>query len=124
MIVEDDALNLRMLGDIVKSLGYDIIPTRSGKQALDLAFLHLPNLILLDIHLPDISGIQVCKALREKPAFKGTPIIAVTALARAEDRQKALSAGCTEYLVKPVSLDTLLRSISSNLELPSQSEIF
>ena len=122
MIVEDDALNLRMLGDVVQSLGYSIIPTRTGRQALELAYLHLPSLILLDMHLPDISGIQVCKELRKQSVFLATPIIAVTVLAHADDKHKALSAGCTEYLVKPVSLDTLLCAISSNIEIPSQSE--
>lgn len=116
LIVEDDALNLRMLGDIIKSLGYEIVTTRSGQQAIDLAFIHLPDLVLLDMHLPDISGIKVCENLRHNPIFKNTPIVAVTALARAEDRQRAMNAGCTDYLVKPVSLDMLIKTVSSNLE--------
>lgn len=119
LIVEDDALNLKMINDIIKSLGYKTIATRSGRQAIDIALAHQPDLILLDMHLPDCSGMVVCSTLREDHRFKNLPIIAITALARADDRQRALDAGCDEYLVKPVSLDRLIQIVTQSIQGPS-----
>lgn len=119
LIVEDDALNLKMINDIIKSLGYKTIATRSGRQAVDIAFAHHPDMILLDMHLPDCSGLFVCGAIRADKRFKNLPIIAITALARAEDRQRALDAGCDEYLVKPVSLDRLIQTVAQRMQGPT-----
>lgn len=118
LIVEDDALNLKMINDIIKSLGYKTIATRSGRQAIDIAFAHRPDLVLLDMHLPDCSGLTVCAALRGDVRLKNLPIVAVTALARADDRQRALDAGCDDYLVKPVSLDKLIQTVTQRIQGP------
>ena len=108
LIVEDNALNLKLLKDILDFGGYTTVVTGLGAAALDLARQYHPNLILLDIQLPDISGVEAAQRLKADPQTRVIPIIAVTALAMQGDRERILDSGCDDYISKPCNIHTLL----------------
>jgi two-component system cell cycle response regulator DivK len=108
LIVEDNELNLKLLKDILEFHGYTIIFTALGETALDLARQHVPDLILLDIRLPDISGIEAARRLKADAQARAIPIIAVTAFAMPGDRAAILDAGCDDYISKPFNLLDIL----------------
>ncbi len=107
LVVDDNEDNLLLLAFLVEQLDCRIITAAEGQTALDLAQTYLPSLILLDMMLPDLDGMTVLSRLRENPLTAKTPIIAVTAMARAEDRERILAAGCDEYVTKPFIIDDL-----------------
>jgi two-component system cell cycle response regulator DivK len=111
MIVEDNELNMKLFHDLLESRGYSIIQTRNGMEALGLARAHRPDLILMDIQLPKLSGTDATRQLRANPATANTPIIAITSFALSGDEQKAKEAGATAYLAKPYSPFDLLNLI-------------
>jgi two-component system, cell cycle response regulator DivK len=108
LIVEDNALNLKLLKDILDFGGYTTVVTGLGAAALDLARQYHPNLILLDIQLPDISGVEAAQRLKADEHTRTIPIIAVTAFAMSGDRQKILDSGCDDYISKPFNIHALL----------------
>jgi len=108
LIVEDNELNLKLLKDILEFQGYTIIFTALGATALDLAREHVPDLILLDIRLPDISGIEAARRLKADEQARAIPIIAVTAFAMPGDRATILDSGCDDYISKPFNLLEIL----------------
>ncbi len=112
LVVEDDHLNMKLFCDLIEAHGYRSIPARGGKEALDAVAAHDLDLIILDIQLPDISGLEVARRVKEDSATKSIPIIAVTALATAEDSEKILGAGCDECLTKPISVDRLVSAVN------------
>ena len=116
MIVEDNELNMKLFRDLIEAAGYDTIQTRNGLEALDLAREHRPDLILMDIQLPEVSGLEVTKWLKEDDELHTIPIIAVTAQAMSGDEEKALEAGCNDYLSKPIDEDLLMEKIQKLLE--------
>jgi two-component system, cell cycle response regulator DivK len=115
LIVEDNHLSLTLLNDFLKVKGYEILKTSEGREAIDLAREKQPDLILMDIRLPDISGFDVTRLLKQDDQTKSIPIIAVTAFATPGDETKALESGCDGYITKPVIIDNLLRTIESFL---------
>ena len=115
LIVEDHELNMKLLNDLLEAHGYDILQAREGLAALRLAQHHHPDLILLDIQLPDISGLQAARLLKADERTRDIPIVAVTAFAMAGDRQRTLDAGCDAYLAKPIMLREFLRLIEELL---------
>ena len=123
LIVEDDELNLRLLQDILDFQGYSTVVTDSGAAALDLARRHSPDLILLDIQLPDILGTDVARRLKADAHTQAIPVIAVTAFAMPGDRTKILDSGCDDYVSKPLNIREFLalveRYIDANMaEVP------
>jgi two-component system cell cycle response regulator DivK len=108
LIVEDNELNLRLLKDVLDYHGYTTVVTELGAAALDLACQHHPDLILLDIQLPDISGKEAARQLKADPQTRAIPIIAVTAFAMSGDRGKILDSGCDDYVPKPFNIHELL----------------
>jgi two-component system cell cycle response regulator DivK len=108
LIVENNELNLKLLKDILDFYGYTTVVTGLGAAALDLARQHHPNLILLDILLPDISGLEAARRLKADEQTRAIPIIAVTAFAMLGDREKILDSGCDDYITKPVNVRALL----------------
>jgi two-component system cell cycle response regulator DivK len=108
LIVEDNELNMKLLNDVLEAYGYDIVKTDSGAAVLDLARTHRPDLVLMDIQLPDISGLQAVRQLKGNPQTQGIPVIAVTAFAMAGDERKALDSGCDGYIAKPIMLREFL----------------
>jgi two-component system cell cycle response regulator DivK len=115
LIIEDNPPCLLLLKDVLEVRGYEILKTRIGLEAINLARDNRPDLILMDIRLPDISGLDVTRLLKQDDQTKCIPIIAVTAFAMRGDKAKALESGCDAYISKPITLDNLLRTIESFL---------
>jgi two-component system, cell cycle response regulator DivK len=113
LIVEDNELNLRLLSDVLEFHGYTITVAGNGADALTTARRDRPDLILLDIQLPDLPGTEVARRLKADPATGTIPIIAVTAFAMAGDRQRILESGCDEYISKPFSLVNFLSVVQN-----------
>ena len=111
MIVEDNELNMKLFNDLLESRGYATIQTRNGFEALDLARAHHPDLILMDIQLPEVSGLEVTKWLKEDEALADIPVIAVTAFAMKGDEERILQGGCEGYISKPISVSHFLETI-------------
>jgi CheY-like chemotaxis protein len=116
MVVEDDEDMRQMLGQLLEREGYRVIFAGDGQTALTQAKQHYPDLILMDLALPDVSGWDAVKLLRKMPAFQGTPIIAVTAHVSILDQRRAMEAGCSSHLGKPFKTRLLLQSIMNLLE--------
>jgi two-component system, cell cycle response regulator DivK len=108
LIVEDNALNLKLLSDLLEYHGYYVVATGSGEAALRIAEEEQPDLILMDIQLPDFSGIDATRRLKANFKTQRIPIIAVTAFAMSGDRAKIMESGCDGYMAKPFSILELL----------------
>jgi len=108
LIVEDNELNLKLLKDILDVRGYSTVVTDLGAAAFDLARQHHPDLILLDIQLPDVSGIEVARRLKADEQTRAIPIIAVTAFAMPGERTEILDSGCDDYISKPLNIREFL----------------
>lgn len=102
MIVEDNPQNMKLL-EILLRKSYVLLQAHDGEEALDMATREQPDLIVMDMQLPEMSGIEVMRRLRQMPVFNHTPIIALTAYAMRGDRERFLEAGCNAYLPKPIS---------------------
>jgi two-component system, cell cycle response regulator DivK len=104
LIVEDNELNMKLFNDLVETRGHRIVQTRSGIEAVELARKHRPDLILMDIQLPEVSGLEVTQWLKDDEELKTIPVVAVTAFAMKGDEEKILQGGCEAYLSKPISV--------------------
>jgi two-component system cell cycle response regulator DivK len=104
----DNELNLRLLKDILEYNGYTVLSTELGEPALELARQHRPDLILMDIQLPDISGMEAARRLKQDDQTRTIPIIAVTAFAMSGDESQILASGCDAYISKPFRIAELL----------------
>ncbi len=111
LIVEDNDLNMKLFNDLLEAHGYDTLQTRDGVEALKLARQHRPDLILMDIQLPEISGLEVTKWLKEDDDLRAIPVIAVTAFAMKGDEEKIRGGGCEAYIAKPISVASFLRTV-------------
>jgi two-component system cell cycle response regulator DivK len=121
LIVEDDPPSMRLIEMSLRAEKYTLLKVTNGEDALKVAKKEHPDLILMDILLPKMSGLEVTRQLREIPEFRRTPIIAVTAYAMMGDKEKALDAGCDAYLSKPIKARDLPGLIAKML-LQSQEE--
>jgi two-component system cell cycle response regulator DivK len=115
LIVEDNELNMKLFHDLLESHGYDTVETRSGTEVLDLARTHRPDLILMDIQLPEVSGLDVTRWLKDEPDLRAIPVIAVTAFAMKGDEERIREGGCEAYLSKPISVAKFLETVRSFL---------
>src|ERR1700760_181253 len=111
LIVEDNELKMKLIHDLLDAQGYATLETREGLQALSLARQHRPDLILMDIQLPEISGLEVTKWLKEDDDLSHIPVIAVTAFAMKGDEERIREGGCEAYLSKPISVSHFLETI-------------
>jgi two-component system, cell cycle response regulator DivK len=111
LIVEDNELNMKLFHDLLEAHGYDTVGTRNGIEALDLARKHHPDLILMDIQLPEVSGLEVTKWLKDDPDLKVIPVVAVTAFAMKGDEERIREGGCEAYLSKPISVGKFLETV-------------
>ena len=116
LIVEDNELNMKLFHDLLEAQGYDILETREGLQALSLAREHRPDLILMDIQLPEISGLEVTKWLKEDDELAYIPVVAVTAFAMKGDEERIREGGCEAYISKPISVAHFLETIRKLLD--------
>ncbi len=115
LIVEDNELNMKLFHDLLDSQGYETLQTREGLQALALARAHHPDLILMDIQLPEISGLEVTKWLKDDEELNQIPVIAVTAFAMKGDEERIRQGGCEAYISKPISVMHFLETIRQHL---------
>jgi len=115
LVVEDNETNMYLISFILKSRGYEIIEAKSGEEGVDIAVKERPDLILMDIQLPGIDGLDATKRIRKSKAAREIPIVALTSYAMTGDREKSLSAGCTGYIEKPINPDTILGEIEKYL---------
>jgi PAS domain S-box-containing protein len=107
LLVEDNETNRMMVGDFLESLGYQVLFANNGQEALNQVAAGHPDLILMDLQMPEMDGLEAIRRLRADPRFLSIPIVALTALAMPNDRERSLAAGANEYLSKPVSLKEL-----------------
>ena len=115
LIVEDNELNMKLFHDLLESQGYSTLQTREGLQALALARQHRPDLILMDIQLPEISGLEVTKWLKDDEELSHIPVIAVTAFAMKGDEERIRQGGCEAYISKPISVMHFLEVVRKHL---------
>lgn len=115
LIVEDNELNMKLFNDLLEANGYRTIQTRSGVEAVDLARRHHPDLILMDIQLPEVSGLQVIRWIKDDDELKHIPVIAITAFAMKGDEEKIRQGGCDSYLSKPISVVKFLETVRAYL---------
>ncbi len=115
LVVEDNKINMYLCCRILKSSGYEVIEARSGEEGVELALKERPDLILMDIQLPGIDGLETTKRIRKLEADGEIPIIALTSYAMAGDRKKTLKAGCTGYIEKPINPKTFMGEMEKYL---------
>jgi two-component system cell cycle response regulator DivK len=115
MIVEDNELNMKLFHDLLDAHGYRTLQTRTGMEALRLARQQRPDLILMDIQLPEVSGLEVTKWLKDDEALCDIPVIAITAFAMKGDEERIRRGGCEAYISKPISIATFLDAIRRQL---------
>jgi CheY-like chemotaxis protein len=115
LVIEDNETNMYLIGFILMKNGHEVIEARSGEEGVELAIKEKPDLILMDIQLPGIDGLEATRRIRESEADEEVTIIALTSYAMTGDRDKALSAGCTGYIEKPINPDTFIGEIEKYL---------
>ncbi|MFN4012220.1 response regulator [Pannonibacter sp.] len=115
LIVEDNELNMKLFHDLLEAHGYSTLQTRTGIEALNLARTHRPDLILMDIQLPEVSGLEVTKWIKEDDELSTIPVIAVTAFAMKGDEERIRQGGCEAYISKPISVAKFLETVRSYL---------
>ena len=111
LIVEDNELNMKLFGDLLEAHGYVTLKTGNGIEAIELARAHHPHLIIMDIQLPEVSGLDVTRWIKEDDDLKAIPVIAVTAFAMKGDEQRIREGGCEAYLSKPISVAKFLEAV-------------
>jgi two-component system cell cycle response regulator DivK len=115
MIVEDNELNMKLFNDLLRANGYSTLPMRNGYEALDALKEQRPDLIIMDIQLPEISGLEVTKRIKqdEDATLRAIPVIAVTAFAMKGDEERIRQGGCEGYLSKPISVASFIATVKS-----------
>ena len=115
LIVEDNELNMKLFNDLLEAHGYATLKTASGIDAIELARAHKPDLILMDIQLPEVSGLEVTKWLKDDQELRSIPVVAITAFAMKGDEERIRQGGCEAYLSKPISVTKFLETVRTYL---------
>ncbi|MDX1922925.1 MAG: response regulator [Alphaproteobacteria bacterium] len=116
LIVEDNELNAKLFRDLLSSKGHRILETREGMQAIRLAQTEKPDLILMDIQLPEISGYDLIRMIKEDASLRPIPVIAITAFAMKGDEERIRQSGCDDYLSKPISVGKFFQTVQKYLD--------
>ena len=111
LIVKDNELNMKLFRDLLAAHGYNTLETRRGMDALEIARANRPDLILMDIQLPEVSGLEVTKWLKDDEELASIPVVAVTAFAMKGDEQRIREGGCEAYIAKPISIATFIETV-------------
>lgn len=119
LIVEDNVSNMKLFHDVLSAHGYEPVGAQSGARALEMVREVEPALIVMDVQLPDVSGLDVTRWIRSDPALRHIPIVAVTAFAMKGDSERILAAGCDAYLAKPIGIDQFMRAVETHLRVPA-----
>jgi two-component system cell cycle response regulator DivK len=123
LIVEDNDLNMKLFRDLLEAHGYRTMHTRDGMDVLPLARQHRPDLIIMDIQLPEISGLEITKWLKSEEGLKSIPVVAVTAFAMKGDEEKIRAGGCEDYLSKPIMVNQFIATVKRHLEPQAAAKI-
>ena len=118
LVVEDNELNMKLFHDLLDVNGYRTVQTRNGLDVIELARAHRPDLILMDIQLPEVSGLEVTKWIKEDDELRAIPVIAVTAFAMKGDEERIRQGGCEAYMSKPISVAKFIETVKSYLGEP------
>ena len=116
LIVEDNELNMKLFNDLLQAHGYNTLQTKDGREVIKLAQENRPDLILMDIQLPEISGLEITKVIKADEELKNIPVIAVTAFAMKGDEEKIREGGCEGYIAKPISVPSFLETVAKFLD--------
>jgi two-component system cell cycle response regulator DivK len=116
LIVEDNELNMKLFNDLLEAHGYETLQTKDGFKALEMAREHTPDLILMDIQLPEVSGLEVTKWLKDDETLASIPVVAVTAFAMKGDEERIREGGCEAYLSKPITVTTFIETVRHFLD--------
>lgn len=115
LIVEDNELNMKLFDDLLGAHGYETVKTKDGTKVLDIARESMPDLILMDIQLPEVSGLEVTQWLKKDEQLKSIPVVAVTAFAMKGDEEKIRQGGCEDYISKPISITEFMNIVQKHL---------
>ena len=115
LVVEDNETNMYLICFILRNKGYEVIEARSGEDGVEIAIKEMPDMVLMDIQLPGIDGMETTRRIRKSGACGDIPIVALTSYAMTGDREKTLKAGCTGYIEKPINPDTFMDEIEKYL---------
>ncbi|NQT31059.1 MAG: response regulator [Deltaproteobacteria bacterium] len=116
LLVEDDPMNMRLAQHILESQGYTVVGATTGQEALNQIKTNLPDLILMDVQLPDIDGMTLVRIIRAKDITRDTTILALTACAMKGDREKILKTGCNDYISKPINVEKFISTVRRYLD--------
>lgn len=111
LVVEDNDLNMKLFEDLLQTQGYRVLSASHGLDALNLVRQHRPDLVIMDIQLPEISGLEITQVMKADPALRHIPVIAVTAFAMKGDEERMLQGGCSAYIAKPISVTQFLETV-------------
>ncbi len=115
LLVEDNPVNRRLAEFLLRSQGYQVRAATNAQEAFDTIKAERPDLILMDVQLPGMDGLEATRKLKEEPTTRDIPVVAVTSYAMKGDREKALAAGCAGYITKPIDKDTFVREVATVL---------
>lgn len=115
LVVEDNELNMKLFHDLLEAHGIDTVQTSNGHEVVELARKKKPDLIIMDIQLPEVSGLDITKWLKDDEELKSIPVVAVTAFAMKGDEQKIRDGGCEDYISKPISVTNFMEVIEKHL---------
>lgn len=111
LVVEDNELNMRLFCDLLDAFGFATLQCRDGAKAVELTRQHRPDLIIMDIQLPEVSGLDITRWIKDDESIRGIPVLAVTAFAMRADEQRVREAGCEGYLSKPIQMRSFLSTV-------------
>ena len=116
LIVEDNEMNMRLFSDLLKSKGYDVYECPEGRNALKMTQQIKPDLVLMDIQMPEVDGLTATGLIRQSPEVAKTKIVAITAFALNGDAERILAGGCDDYIAKPISIPSFFKTIEKHLQ--------
>ena len=111
LVGEDNELNMRLFCDLLDAFGFQTLQCRDGAKAVELARQHKPDLIIMDIQLPEVSGLDITRWIKDDESIRAIPVLAVTAFAMRADEQRVREAGCEGYLSKPIQMKSFLSTV-------------
>ncbi|MEX0804913.1 MAG: response regulator [Candidatus Binatia bacterium] len=122
LLIEDNEVNRRLAGFLLRSQGYRVCEAKTAAAAFEMVEKERPDLIVMDIQLPGMDGLEITRKLKQQPATADIPVIAVTSYAMKGDREKALAAGCAGYVTKPIDKNTFIQEVAVHLGNKSKIE--
>ncbi len=112
LVIEDNPQSMMFMRDLLEASGYNVLQAKDGMEGWRMAREHRPHLILMDLQLPDVSGLEITRRLKDDELLKSIPIIAVTAFAMDDDKKRILEGGCDAYIAKPISVASFLQTVA------------